>query len=44
MRCSMRHLLTRLRCGLSTGQAEADALGVYAETCETTVVHYTPAP
>ena len=44
MRCSMRHLLTRLRCGLSTDQAEADALGVYAESCETTVVHYTPVP
>ncbi|MFB9601435.1 HNH endonuclease family protein [Streptomyces roseofulvus] len=35
---------TKLRWGLSADQAEADALKVYAETCETTVVHYTPAP
>ncbi|MEU9998088.1 HNH endonuclease family protein [Streptomyces sp. NPDC050848] len=34
---------TKLRWGLSADQAEADALKVYAETCETTVVHYTPA-
>ncbi|MFE1349551.1 HNH endonuclease family protein [Streptomyces sp. NPDC058757] len=34
---------TKLRWGLSVDQAEADALGVYAEACETTVVHYTPA-
>ncbi|MFC9484595.1 HNH endonuclease family protein [Streptomyces hydrogenans] len=35
---------TKLRWGLSADQAEADALKVYAEACETTVVHYTPAP
>ncbi|MFF2779504.1 HNH endonuclease family protein [Streptomyces sp. NPDC058052] len=35
---------TKLRWGLTVDQAEADALKVYAETCETTVVHYTPAP
>lgn len=35
---------TKLRWGLSTDQTEADALKVYAEACETTVVHYTPAP
>ncbi|MGW3377403.1 HNH endonuclease family protein [Streptomyces hydrogenans] len=35
---------TKLRWGLSVDQAEADALKVYAEACETTVVHYTPAP
>ncbi|MFK4196462.1 HNH endonuclease family protein [Streptomyces sp. NPDC033754] len=35
---------TKLRWGLAADQAEADALTVYAETCETTVVHYTPAP
>ncbi|MFF8840483.1 HNH endonuclease family protein [Streptomyces sp. NPDC015130] len=35
---------TKLRWGLSADQAEADALTVYAESCETTVVHYTPAP
>ncbi|MGW0121883.1 HNH endonuclease family protein [Streptomyces sp. NPDC003327] len=35
---------TKLRWGLSADQAEADALSVYAEACETTVVHYTPAP
>ncbi|MFD4392624.1 HNH endonuclease family protein [Streptomyces sp. NPDC058495] len=35
---------TKLRWGLSADQAEADALAVYAEACETTVVHYTPAP
>lgn len=34
---------TKLRWGLTADQAEADALRVYAETCETTVVHYTPA-
>ncbi|MGW2016694.1 HNH endonuclease family protein [Streptomyces sp. NPDC001927] len=34
---------TKLRWGLTADQAEADALKVYAETCETTVVHYTPA-
>ncbi|WP_306328876.1 hypothetical protein [Streptomyces venezuelae] len=33
-----------LRWGLSADQAEADALKVYAEACENTVVHYTPAP
>lgn len=35
---------TKLRWGLSADQAEADALKVYAEACEATVVHYTPAP
>ncbi|MCB8906758.1 MULTISPECIES: HNH endonuclease family protein [unclassified Streptomyces] len=35
---------TKLRWGLTADQGEADALKVYAETCETTVVHYTPAP
>ncbi|CAL9627077.1 HNH endonuclease family protein [Streptomyces sp. enrichment culture] len=35
---------TKLRWGLAADQAEADALAVYAEACETTVVHYTPAP
>ncbi|MFC8765745.1 HNH endonuclease family protein [Streptomyces sp. NPDC057193] len=35
---------TKLRWGLAVDQAEADALKVYAEACETTVVHYTPAP
>ncbi|MFF6904277.1 HNH endonuclease family protein [Streptomyces hydrogenans] len=35
---------TKLRWGLSADQAEVDALSVYAEACETTVVHYTPAP
>ncbi|MFB7360343.1 HNH endonuclease family protein [Streptomyces gardneri] len=35
---------TKLRWALSADQAEADALKVYAEACETTVVHYTPAP
>ncbi|MFJ6452626.1 HNH endonuclease family protein [Streptomyces hydrogenans] len=35
---------TKLRWGLAADQAEIDALSVYAEACETTVVHYTPAP
>ncbi|MFG2645988.1 hypothetical protein ACGFYP_34055 [Streptomyces sp. NPDC048370] len=35
---------TKLRWGLTADQAEADAIKVYADTCETTVVHYTPAP
>ncbi|WP_406054142.1 HNH endonuclease family protein [Streptomyces sp. NBC_01077] len=36
---------TKLRWGLAADQAEADALQLYAEgPCETTVVHYTPAP
>ncbi|MFC9734339.1 HNH endonuclease family protein [Streptomyces roseolus] len=35
---------TKLRWGLTADQAEADALKVYAEACETTVVQYTPAP
>ncbi|MFI9213912.1 HNH endonuclease family protein [Streptomyces sp. NPDC053253] len=35
---------TKLRWGLTADQAETDALKVYAEACETTVVHYTPAP
>ncbi|MEU0401617.1 HNH endonuclease family protein [Streptomyces sp. NPDC006197] len=34
---------TKLRWGLAIDQAEADALKVYAEACESTVVHYTPA-
>ncbi|MCX5229658.1 HNH endonuclease family protein [Streptomyces sp. NBC_00233] len=34
---------TKLRWGLAADQGEADALKVYAEACETTVVHYTPA-
>jgi hypothetical protein len=35
---------TKLRWGLTADQAEADVLKVYAEVCETTVVHVTPAP
>lgn len=35
---------TKMRWGLTADQAEADALTTYAEACETTVVHYTPAP
>ncbi|MFB6895579.1 HNH endonuclease family protein [Streptomyces hydrogenans] len=35
---------TKLRWNLAADQAEADALKVYAEACETTVVHYIPAP
>lgn len=35
---------TKLRWGLTADQGEADALKVYAEACETTVVHYSPAP
>ncbi|MET9725429.1 HNH endonuclease family protein [Streptomyces zaomyceticus] len=35
---------TKLRWGLAADQGEVDALKVYAEACETTVVHYTPAP
>ncbi len=35
---------TKLRWGLSADQTEVDALTVYAEACENTVVHYTPAP
>ncbi|SEE59566.1 HNH endonuclease family protein [Streptomyces sp. TLI_105] len=35
---------TKLRWGLAADQAEADALSVYAEACENTVVHYTTAP
>ncbi|MFI9297564.1 HNH endonuclease family protein [Streptomyces gardneri] len=34
---------TKLRWGLTVDQAEADALKVYSEACETSVVHYTPA-
>ncbi|MFE5902177.1 HNH endonuclease family protein [Streptomyces sp. NPDC056488] len=37
-------VVTKLRWGLAVDQGEADALKVYAEACETTVVHYTPAP
>ncbi|MFC9344224.1 HNH endonuclease family protein [Streptomyces sp. NPDC057020] len=35
---------TKLRWGLTVDQGEANALKVYGEACETTVVHYTPAP
>ncbi|MFE7513098.1 HNH endonuclease family protein [Streptomyces sp. NPDC057540] len=35
---------TKLRWGLAADQAEVDALSVYAEACESTVVHFTPAP
>ncbi|MFF0484872.1 HNH endonuclease family protein [Streptomyces sp. NPDC004435] len=35
---------TKLRWGLAADQAEVDALKVYAEACESTVVHYTAAP
>ncbi|MFS0698118.1 HNH endonuclease family protein [Streptomyces nitrosporeus] len=36
---------TKLRWNLTADQAEADALTAYAEgPCETTVVHFTPAP
>ncbi len=34
---------TKLRWGLAADHTEVDALKVYAEACETTVVHYTPA-
>ncbi|MEU2245052.1 hypothetical protein ABZ572_37345 [Streptomyces sp. NPDC018338] len=37
-------IATKLRWGLAADQAEVDALKVYAEACETTVVHYTAAP
>ncbi|GGR48130.1 hypothetical protein GCM10010497_59380 [Streptomyces cinereoruber] len=35
---------TKLRWGLAVDQIEVEALKVYAEACETTVVHYNPAP
>ncbi|MFJ5879128.1 hypothetical protein ACIQD1_30930 [Streptomyces sp. NPDC093088] len=35
---------TKLRWNLAVDQTESEALEVYAETCETTVVHYNPAP
>ncbi|MFI8916483.1 HNH endonuclease family protein [Streptomyces sp. NPDC053513] len=35
---------TKLRWGLSADRDEVQALAVYAEACESTVVHYTPAP
>ncbi|WP_432088473.1 HNH endonuclease family protein [Streptomyces sp. bgisy095] len=35
---------TKLRWDLAVDQSEAEALKVYAEACETTVVHYNPAP
>ncbi|WP_030221550.1 HNH endonuclease family protein [Streptomyces bikiniensis] len=35
---------TKLRWGLAADQSEAEALKVYAEACETTIVHYNPAP
>ncbi|MEW1906219.1 HNH endonuclease family protein [Streptomyces sp. NPDC086147] len=34
---------TKLRWGLTVDQTEAEALKVYAEACETTIVHYNPA-
>ncbi|MGA5873957.1 HNH endonuclease family protein [Streptomyces cinereoruber] len=34
---------TKLRWGLAVDQTESEALKVYAEACETTVVHYNPA-
>ncbi|WP_143664509.1 hypothetical protein [Streptomyces sp. NRRL B-24572] len=34
---------TKLRWGLAADQAEADALNVYVEACEGTVVHFAPA-
>ncbi len=35
---------TKLRCDLAVDQTEAEALKVYTEACETTIVHYNPAP
>ncbi|MFC8270348.1 HNH endonuclease family protein [Streptomyces cinereoruber] len=35
---------TKLRWGLTVDKTEAEALKVYAEACETTIVHYNPAP
>ncbi|MGW9453991.1 HNH endonuclease family protein [Streptomyces sp. NPDC055632] len=35
---------TKLRWDLAVDQTEVEALKVYAEACETTVVHYNPAP
>lgn len=35
---------TKFRWGLAAGQAEADALAVYAEAGDTTVVQLHPAP
>ncbi|AVI00030.1 HNH endonuclease (plasmid) [Streptomyces sp. WAC00288] len=35
---------TKLRWGLTVDQTESEALKVYAEACETTIVHYNPAP
>ncbi|MGV9690533.1 HNH endonuclease family protein [Streptomyces sp. NPDC003444] len=35
---------TKLRWDLTVDQSENEALKVYAEACETTVVHYNPAP
>ncbi|MGA4980153.1 HNH endonuclease family protein [Streptomyces cinereoruber] len=35
---------TKLRWGLTVDQSEGEALKVYAEACETTIVHYNPAP
>ncbi|MFC8176697.1 HNH endonuclease family protein [Streptomyces sp. NPDC057325] len=35
---------TKLRWNLTVDPAESEALKVYAEACETTVVHYNPAP
>ncbi|MFJ3786326.1 HNH endonuclease family protein [Streptomyces sp. NPDC090093] len=35
---------TKLRWDLAVDQSEAEALKVYAEACETIVVHYNPAP
>ena len=35
---------TKLRWGLAADRAEVDALTVYVEACENTVVHYNPVP
>ncbi|MFB7454859.1 HNH endonuclease family protein [Streptomyces sp. NPDC056194] len=35
---------TKLRWGLAADRDEIQALAVYADVCESTVVHYTPAP
>ncbi|MFJ6252607.1 MULTISPECIES: HNH endonuclease family protein [unclassified Streptomyces] len=35
---------TKLRWNLTVDQTEAEALKTYAEACETTTVHYNPAP
>ncbi|MFD7965488.1 hypothetical protein ACFV5J_32310 [Streptomyces zaomyceticus] len=35
---------TKMRWGLTANQADADSLATHGEACETTVVHYAPAP